>query len=68
MPNLAFATQLVPLRKISEAAKTMDENIMAISDARLDYNMIWGGCEIAQPVQFRKGGTKCYKERMACRL
>ena len=25
MPNLAFATQLVPLRKISEAAKTMDE-------------------------------------------
>lgn len=24
MPNLAFVTQLVPLRKISEVAKTMD--------------------------------------------
>ena len=24
-PNLAFATQLVPLRQISEAGKTMDE-------------------------------------------
>lgn len=28
MPNLAFAGQLTPLRKISEAAKTMDGNVM----------------------------------------
>ena len=27
-----------------------------------------GGCGTAPLVQFRKGGTKCYKERMACRL
>ncbi len=43
MPNLSFATQLVPLRKISEAAKTMDENEMAIAgtDIRLTTRKGW---------------------------
>ena len=29
MPNLAFDKQLVPLRKISDVAKTMDEIVIA---------------------------------------
>lgn len=58
MPNLAFAGQLVPLRKISEAAKTMDGNVTAINDAIQGYNKKWVGVELRCRCKFRKGGTK----------
>ena len=54
---------------ISENAQVIEgENIADNAGDSKQLQQEKGGCGTAPLVQFRKGGTKCYKERMACRL